>query len=119
MGPQKPPANRQSTSVTVLSMTCVPCTVLAAYEDSPGHTSSAAACQQLEATCNLPRGLQVTVPLMVAFSGIWFLTWLFLIYRAKRHLLNLPYADFKFANMFVRLQVCLASGPKERVQENA
>ncbi len=96
-----------------------PWTVCAAYADNPGKFSLGAACEEQEAKCDLPQGLQVTIPLLVAFSGIWFLMWLFLIYRAKRHLLNLPYADFKFANMFVRLQVGLASGLKERVQEHA
>ncbi|KAK9821824.1 hypothetical protein WJX74_001662 [Apatococcus lobatus] len=76
------------------------------YQDV--HDSSAASsvadCADQEASCELPHGLYITVALMVAFSGIWFCLWLFLIYRAKRHLLNLPYADFKFANMFLRLQ---------------
>lgn len=88
----------------------VPCAVHAASVKAGIDPALATtACYNSPGACQFPSGLQVTTALIVAFSGIWFLLWLHLIYRAKRHLLELPYADFKIANLFLRLQVSPAS----------
>ena len=68
-------------------------------------STPAAVCDNDPALCELTGGMLAAVACIVAFSGVWFVLWLFLLYRAKRNLLNLPYADYKVANLFLRLQV--------------
>ncbi len=50
---------------------------------------------------------QALIGCMIGGSLAWMALWLYLIYRGKRQLLGLPYAEHKVANLFLRLQVWL------------
>ena len=55
--------------------------------------------------CKPSAPIQGVFGCIIALAMAWFILWLFLIYRGKRHLYGLPYADHKVANLFLRLQV--------------